>query len=107
MLPGFQRAMEKVARDVRRAKTFDRVYCAYLEITPPSIEKAVAQAVEDGAGRVKILPYFLLHGRHTRQHIPAIAAELKKRFKKTRITLCPYLGYHPKIAQAVLERAGR
>ena len=105
-LKGFQHAMEQVARDIRKKAVFEKVLCAYLEITPPSIEEAVKQAVEFGAAEVRILPYFLLKGRHTQQHIPAIAAAVKMRYKKVRIVLCPYLGYHPKIALAALERTG-
>lgn len=104
-LKGFERPMEKVARDLRGSAKFDSVLCAYLEITPPSIEDAVAQVVKGGATDVSLLPYFLLKGRHTQEDIPAIAKNMKKRHKKTKIKLCPYLGYHKKIAQAALERA--
>ena len=104
-LEGFERAMLKVARRLRRKRVFSEVRCAYLEITPPSIAQAVDEMIQREMEKVFILPYFLLKGRHTQEDIPAHAKALRSKYKKkAKIILCPYLGYHAALADIVCER---
>lgn len=105
---GFQRAMERVAGALERGRGWDAVDCAYLEITPPLISDAIDRLCADGASEVTVIPYFLLSGRHTAEHIPKIVSDARKRWRgRSRIKLGPYLGYHKKIADIVAERAGQ
>lgn len=107
---GFERAMLRAARALGRRLGKTPVNAGYLEINSPSIGDAVDACVRAGARTVKILPYFLLTGRHVREHIPQIVRAARKRHRgRARIVLCPYLGFDPKIVD-VLERrlkAGR
>jgi len=107
-MKGFQRAMEKVARQLRRRSAFDFVSCAYLEITPPSIERAIDSLARRGATTILVLPYFLLMGVHTQEDIPKIIRSIRGKYRgKAKIILCPYLGYHEKIVSVVSERLGK
>ena len=100
----FDGAMKKVARALRKGP-FASVCCAYLEINSPSIPEAVESAVRDGSREVRVLPYFLLSGRHIREDIPRIVSEERGRWKnKAKIVLCPYLGFDPRIVEVVRER---
>ena len=100
----FDGAMKRVASRLRRGP-YHLVRCAYLEITSPSIPEAVREAVEKGAREVRVLPYFVLSGRHIRQDIPQIVSAEKKRWRgRTRIVLCPYLGYDERIVGVVRDR---
>ena len=106
-MKGFQRAMEKVARQLRRRRAFDFVSCAYLEITPPSIERAIDSLARRGATTILVLPYFLLMGVHIKEDIPKIVRSLRQKYRgKVKIILCPYLGYHEKIVSVVSQRLG-
>ena len=97
--------MRKVAARLRKSGKFSRVICAYLEITRPSIEEAIAECVRQKAVDIRVLPYFLLTGRHVRSHIPSIVAQAKKKYRgASRIMLCPYLGYDAKIAALAEKR---
>lgn len=101
---GFDGAMKRVAASVRRGK-WRSVECAYLEITRPSIPAAIARAVKKGAKEVRIMPYFVLSGRHIREHIPQIVSAERKRWAgRCRLVLCPYLGYDRRLAAVVRER---
>ena len=101
---GFDTAMKRVARDLRRSLRAD-VRCAYLEINPPSIPEAIRQATAAGANDIRVLPYFLLSGRHTREDIPRIIRNEKTQHEKSiDITLCKYLGYDKNIVQVVRQR---
>jgi len=96
--------MKQVAKDLRRTLRMD-VRCAYLEINSPSIQEAIAETVSAGAKDVRVLPYFVLSGRHTQEDIPRIIRHEKKRHGKSiNITLCAYLGYDKRIVQVVKER---
>ncbi len=97
--------MVKVARRLRNEKEFDLVSCAYLEITPPSIPKAIRTLVKKGAGEIRVLPYFLLLGRHIQKDIPRIVGLARKSHgHKVRIRLCRYLGYDLRIVALVKKR---
>lgn len=95
---GFDRAMKRVARELGAS-------CAYLEINEPSIGDAIDRAVKNGAKKVRVLPYFLLTGRHVTEHIPAIVREAQARHRrKASIRLCPYLGYDARIVGVAKDR---
>ena len=99
--------MERVARQLRSRRAFDFVSCAYLEITPPSIERAIGSLVRRGATTLLVLPYFLLMGVHIKEDIPKIVRSLRRKYRgKAKIILCPYLGYHEKIVSVVSQRLG-
>ena len=100
----FDSAMKRIAGSLRKGP-FSSVHCAYLEITAPSIPEAIGRAVREGAKEIRVVPYFVLSGRHIREHIPQIAAEERARWKgKAKITLCPYLGFDERIAAVVKDR---
>lgn len=102
---GFSAAMKKVAADLSAAPELGRVVCAYLEITPPSIPDAIARCVEEGAREVRVLPYFVLSGRHVKEDMPRIVAEARKKHgRRARIILCPYLGYDKRMVQLARKR---
>ena len=81
--------------------------CAYLEINSPSIADAIGQAAARGAGEVRVLPYFVLSGRHVNKHIPQIVRQARKKNPGVRIKLCSYLGYDPRIVDVVRDRIRR
>ena len=102
---GFQGAMKKVASNLRKDGRFGEVFCAYLEITAPSIEQAIERCVEKKACQIRVLPYFLLTGRHVNSHIPEIVSVARKKYAKdVKIILCPYLGYDETIVSLAKKR---
>ena len=101
---GFSWAMEKVASGIRSDKRFAGVSCAYLEIAKPSIEEAIDLSVEKRSKEIRILPYFVLTGRHVKSHIPEIVAAARKKYSGVKIILCPYLGYDEKIVSVAKTR---
>ena len=102
---GFDAAMRKVAAQLKRTGLYREVVCAFLEVTSPSIPEAILHCVQEGASAVKVLPYFVLTGKHVTRDIPLIVQEAAEKFRgRSSIILCPYLGYHPKIVSVVKER---
>ncbi len=102
---GFQSAMKKVAARLKKDKRFAGVLCAYLEIASPSIEEAIARLAAKGGAHIRILPYFVLSGRHVKSHIPAIVSRARKKYGRgVKITLCPYLGYDESLVLLAQKR---
>ncbi|MBI2095133.1 MAG: CbiX/SirB N-terminal domain-containing protein [Candidatus Omnitrophica bacterium] len=103
-LGGFDAALKKVARAVRRDGRFFSVQRAYLEINAPSIPEAISRCARRGAKEIRVLPYFLLGGRHIVLHIPRLVSAARKNFPGVKIVLCPYLGYDEKLVSLVKKR---
>ena len=102
---GFAAAMERVASSLRKTKRYREVLCAFLEVSAPSIPEAVDLCVRRGASEVRVLPYFVLTGKHVLHDIPGIVQEISVRHSsKAKIILCPYLGYHSAIVSVVRQR---
>jgi sirohydrochlorin ferrochelatase len=71
---------------------FQQVGCCFLELATPSIPEAIDRAVESGATRITLLPYFLAAGTHIAEDIPKIVAEKRRDHPEVQIEIAPYLG---------------
>ena len=101
----FDSAMKRVAGALRKTGQYDRVLCAFLEVSRPSIPEAIELAVRHGAREIRVMPYFVLTGKHVQRDIPEIIREAVRRHSPAvRIVRCPYLGYHSKIVSVVRQR---
>jgi len=69
--------MLAVAQRIRDQIPHAWVACAYLELTEPSLSQAVAQAVEEGYLHIRVLPMFLGVGKHVREDLPVLMAQLQ------------------------------
>ena len=75
------------------------VRCAYLELTEPDLPLCVAQLISDGAGHIRILPMFLGMGRHAREDLPAIVADLRSQHPAVKLEVLPSLGEDPRVTE--------
>ncbi len=71
---------------------FDLVTSAFLEISSPQIDSAVADLVTDGATEIKVFPYFLAAGTHVVNDIPKLIEEERANFPKVHFEFLPHLG---------------
>ena len=67
------------------------VHVAYLELQKPSMAESFAACV-DGLDEVHVLPLFVLEGRHVREDIPEIAAEMREKYPKIKVVIHEHLG---------------
>ena len=77
---------------------------SYLELAEPDIQTGGARCVERGAGRVRMLPYFLSAGAHVVEDLREHQAALAERFPGVEFQLCPHLGLHPLMVEIVRQR---
>ncbi|MGB3670362.1 MAG: sirohydrochlorin chelatase [Phormidesmis sp.] len=81
--------------------------CLELAALPLSeqIYEMGCRLVAVGVEELKLLPMFLMAGVHVMEDIPAeIAAARKRLGGAIRLTSCPHLGSHPKIAMVLAKR---
>jgi sirohydrochlorin ferrochelatase len=102
--PSANAQVEIVAARVRERRPGVIVEHAHMEIAAPSLADGVAACVEAGAHEIIVHPYFLGSGRHTRQTIPELVAELSGRHPDIAIHVSEPLGVHDKLVDVVLER---
>ena len=103
--PEFFTAMKKVALALKKNGHYREVLCAFLEVSPPFIPDAIASCVRRGASEVRVLPYFVLTGKHVTRDIPRIVKACAEEHRsKAKVVLCPYLGYDAHLVSLVQKR---
>lgn len=94
----------KLADLVRARRPDEIVEIAYLELTEPTIPQGAARCVERGALEVKMSPFFLSAGTHIAEDLTGFRSEFEAQYPGVRFQLCPPLGLHPLLVEAVFER---
>ncbi len=83
---------------------FDAVECAFLEISSPQMDSAIADLADAGATEIKIFPYFLAAGTHVVKDIPQLMREEKTRHPQVHFEMLPHLGALQGISTLILSQ---
>lgn len=106
--PLWRAPIEAVAEEIRRTDGSARVACAYLEMCEPDLRAAVLAMVAQGASRVRVLPLFFGMGKHAREDLPQLMADLTARYPDIRFEQLPAAGEDARVtellARIALER---
>ena len=94
----------RLAELVRARRPAEIVEIAYLELADPTIPQGAARCVERGATVVKMSPFFLSAGTHIAEDLTGFRSEFETQYPGVRFQLCPPLGLHPLLVEAVFER---
>ena len=81
-----------------------QVVASFLELASPTPLEAGRECVEQGAGRVVLVPYFLSAGVHVRRDLAAIRDALAEQFPGVTFVLAEPLGRHPLLLDVVERR---
>ncbi len=96
--------LESIAQQLRDRDPERIVRVAHMEIASPTIAEGIAACVEAGAREIVVHPYLLAPGRHSREDIPALAAEAAADHPGVTVRVSEPLGVHEKLVDVVLER---
>lgn len=80
--------------------THSNTRLAFMELSKPSIEEVVEDAVAGGANSFSVLPLFLAKGKHLKKDIPNILSALESKYGIS-TKLLPPIGEHPELAEAI------
>lgn len=103
--PLWRGPIEAVAARISAANPAVPVRCAYLELSEPSLATAVAQLVPAGITSLAVVPMFLGMGRHAREDLPALVAELESTYPGVAFVLRPAVGEDPRLIGLLAEIA--
>ena len=96
--------MMKVASLIAKKEVFAAVEVAFLELCPPSIPEGIRACISKGAEHIIAVPYFLHSGVHVKRDLPIVLQEEAKNYPDVRITFGGNIGFHPVLADIMLER---
>ncbi|MEJ2639557.1 MAG: CbiX/SirB N-terminal domain-containing protein [Desulfosarcinaceae bacterium] len=82
---------------------FDRVRCAFLQLTDPLIPDVIAELVAGGADEIVVFPFFIAAGSHVKSDIPDLVAEAREAYPEVVFRVAPHLGASEGIARFILN----
>ena len=74
---------------------------AFLQYAPPSLPDAVSRCVEQGAGRIVIVPFFVQPGNHVTTDIPELVEALRKKHPGVLFSVTGHVGGYPIMVKIV------
>jgi len=99
--PLWRAPIDAVAEAMRSQAPQVAVRCAFLELMSPDLPTAVAQLVQEGHRMVRIVPMFLGVGRHGREDLPALVAQLRQSHPDLHLELTPAVGEMPELTRCM------
>jgi sirohydrochlorin cobaltochelatase len=97
--------MEAVAARAAALAPQARVACAYLELMAPDLPSCAAVLVAQGSTSITIVPMFLGVGRHAREDLPLLVAELKRQHPQVSFELRPAIGEDARVVDMLARIA--
>jgi sirohydrochlorin ferrochelatase len=98
-------SVRRVAEKVGQEGGFGLIEAAFLEQGHPDLPEAIAAAVEKGATRIIVVPYFLTLGIHLQRDLPNIINQLARMHEGIEIRVTPPLDGHAELTHILKERA--
>lgn len=74
------------------AEQYGIIQAGFLELEAPLIPEAIKKCVDNGAGSIVILPYFLNSGRHVTEDIPNIVKVAQANYPDIEIKIAAHIG---------------
>lgn len=99
--PLWRQPIDAVAARIRMLDPQAQVSCAFLELTEPDLPTVLDEMVAAGATQVTIVPMFFGLGRHAREDLPKLTAELPQRYPGVSFHVLPAVGDDPRVSQLV------
>jgi sirohydrochlorin cobaltochelatase len=95
--PLWHQPIEALARVMGERAPATPVRCAYLELSQPDLPHVAAQLVAQGVRHITIFPMFLGVGRHAREDLPELVAQLRLSHPGLELRLMPAVGEHAQV----------
>jgi sirohydrochlorin cobaltochelatase len=97
--------MEAVATRLTVLSPGIPVACAYLELSQPDLPMAVAALRDQGVQTVSVLPLFLGVGKHAREDLPRLIADLQAQYPDMVFTLNRSIGEDARLVNLIAQMA--
>ncbi|MDB5964083.1 MAG: cobalamin [Polaromonas sp.] len=101
----WRQPIEAVAAQIRERSPGTAVRCAYLELCPPTLPEAAIDLIAGGARRIRVFPIFFGVGKHAREDLPVLVADLRAAHPGLVIDLLPAAGEFPALTALMADIA--
>jgi len=105
--PLWRLPIDAVAQQMRMRWPGLVVDCAFLELTTPDLSTTVESLMMQGKTHLRIVPMFLGVGRHAREDLPKLVADLIEAYPQVQFELVPSIGEHPAMTALMAEIAAK
>lgn len=105
LLCGSHRVLDEHARRLQSTGRFVAVEPGYLNYSAPSVEDAITKCVKAGAGRVLVVPYFLVAGKFVTEDLPTRVRQAEARHPSVEIILGGAIEAAPSMVDAIMQAA--
>lgn len=103
--PLWRLPIEAVADAIRAHDPEALVCCAYLELCHPDLAQAATDLIAGGAHRIRVFPLFLGVGKHAREDLPLLVAQVRAQHPGVPVELLPTAGEHPQLTALMADIA--
>ena len=90
--PLWRQPVDAVAHRIGVLEPDVPVVCAFLELTKPDLATAVEELLIRGVRKITVVPMFLGVGRHARDDLPVLIADLRAKHPSVEYVLQPSIG---------------
>ena len=90
--PLWHKPIQAVARRITERDAQVLVRCAYLELTEPDLLHVANELAASGATSMSVVPLFLGVGKHAREDLPVLIAQVKAAHPSISVTCQPAVG---------------
>ncbi len=97
--------IEAVASRIIEQQPGILVRCAYLELSSPTLPDAAAELIACGASHIRIFPLFLGVGKHAREDMPQLVAQIHAAHPDIEVELLPAAGEFAQLIALLAEIA--
>ena len=97
--PLWHRPIQAVAQAIARQSPGARVACAYLELSQPDLAQVISELAAEGIKHITVVPMFLGVGRHAREDLPQLLAQLRTQYPDLVFQLMPAVGENPEVVE--------
>ena len=103
--PLWRLPIEAVATSILQRMPSALVRCAYLELCGPTLAQAASDLIAASAHKIKVLPLFLGVGKHAREDLPVLMAQLRAAHPATSFDLLATVGENPALIALMADIA--
>ena len=103
--PLWRLPIEAVATAMLKRQQGAQVRCAYLELCEPSLQQAASDLVAAGAHNIRVLPLFLGVGKHAREDLPLLIADVRAAHPSLSVELLPTVGENQALVELMADIA--
>lgn len=103
--PQWRAPTEAIVAHIRALQPDTPVCCAYLELCAPSLPEAAAALIVAGIRQIRVFPIFFGVGKHAREDLPQLIAQLQADHPGVAIELLPSAGEYAQLTQLMAEIA--